>query len=252
MALHCGVQMLKCGMDTVCRNGMACFAKCNNDTSCDFGCEQSAYGNEPMHHFMQCSADNHCLPTHEPDCFPAAKCRRQTCNATNDEAVANLTSLAQLSGEWWTVNGVNQHYDYYPCQHEHVLFNGTNWVNNATYGIDSKKQRLYSVMALSMPAPGVVRHDYTDTALRPNVETWRFVSFPHPEWAFVLWCGDNPVGYYSGGFVLSRQQDITAMPEAARAAMRSDLLNFGLDLDQLRTMDNSQCGVEAKVHEVVV
>jgi hypothetical protein len=241
MMLHCGKEMLTCGTDAVCRGAMMCFATCGSDTSCDFNCEQKAYGNMRLHDFMQCSADHGCLAKLGPDCAPADQCRHGQCNATDAEAVANLTSLEQLKGEWWTLTGVNPHYDYYFCQHEHIAFNGSDWIDRSTYGIDNSSQRLASIMKLSMPAPGVVRHDYTDAALSPNVEDWRFVSFPHPDWAFVLWCGHNPIHHYSGGFVLSRSKDIASMPQDVRAIMKRDVQKFGLDLDELHVQDNSAC-----------
>jgi len=242
MATHCGSSMLRCGMDLTCLKAMLCFAKCGKDNSCDFECEQEAYGNEPLKHFMQCSADHECLAKLEPDCYPAASCRHDTCNATDAEAVQTLVSLEQLHGEWWTVTGVNPHYDYYPCQHEHIFqAEDGQWINNSTYGIKSADQHLSSVMNLTLLAPGVVQHLYTDAALSPNVEVWRFVSMPHPEWAFVLWCGSNPILHYSGGFVLSKHQRFSSMPADVKQAMQADLVNFGLDLDALKVMDNSVC-----------
>merc|ERR1719221_91788 len=196
--------MIRCGLDLACIKGMICFGKCGNDTSCDFECEQEAYANKPLNQFMQCSADHGCLPKTDPECYPAAMCRHGNCNATNEEAVQTLFSLDQFKGEWWTLTGVNPHYDYYPCQHEHV-FQGKDgqWINNSTYGIKSVDQHLHSVMNLTLLAPGVIQHAYTDATLSPNVEVWRVVSMPEPEWAFVLWCGHNPIKYYSGGFLLS-------------------------------------------------
>lgn len=251
MARHCGFSMLRCGTNLTCLKAMLCFAKCGTDNSCDFECEQEAYGNEPLKHFMQCSADNECLAKLEPDCFPAASCRHGSCNATDAEAVQTLTLLEQLQGEWWTVTGVNPHYDYYPCQHEHIFKKDGQWINNSTYGIKSPGQHLASVMNLTLLAPGVVRHFYTDAALSPNIEVWRFVSMPHPDWAFVLWCGSNPILHYSGGFVLSKHRDFHAMPTDVKEAMSADLLNFGLNLDNLKVMDNSVCTMAESRHVAV-
>lgn len=246
MVRHCGFHMLRCGFDWTCIKSMACMARCGDDTSCDFECEQEGYGNGPLDRFLQCSADHDCLPKLGPDCYPAAKCRHDTCNATNAEAVQTLTSLEHFRGEWWTLTGVNPHYDYYPCQHEHVFqAKDGQWINNSTYGIKSAGQHLASVMNLTLLAPGVIQHYYTDAALSPNVEVWRFVSMPHADWAFVLWCGHNPVRYYSGGFLLSRQKDISAMPDDVRASMQSDVEAFGIDLSQLKVMDHSQCTMAA-------
>ena len=33
-----------------------------------------------------------------------------------------------------------------------------------------------------------------------KVEDWKFVAFPDPDWALVIWCGHNPVLQYNGKF----------------------------------------------------
>ena len=33
----------------------------------------------------------------------------------------------------------------------------------------------------------VVHHDYVDAPLAPQSEDWRLVSFPHPDYAFMMW-----------------------------------------------------------------
>ena len=36
----------------------------------------------------------------------------------------------------------------------------------------------------------VVHHDYVDAPLAPQSEDWRLVSFPHPDYAFMMWLVD--------------------------------------------------------------
>ena len=44
---------------------------------------------------------------------------------------------------------------------------------------------IVTVANVSMSAPGVVHHDYTDAPLAPQSEDWRLVSWPHPDYALV-------------------------------------------------------------------
>ena len=47
------------------------------------------------------------------------------------------------------------------------------------------------------------------SSLSDQVEDWRLVSMPHPDYALMLWCGRLPVLDYSGGIVISRQRKIS-------------------------------------------
>ena len=106
--------------------------------------------------------------------------------------------------------------DWYPCQHERfVPSNGHDypnptapWVNNITYcggRNDSCSTSMIDTVAnISLSSPGVVHHLYTDAPLKPQEEFWRVVSWPHPDYLFVVWCGHTPVVPYNGGIVLSR------------------------------------------------
>ena len=41
-----------------------------------------------------------------------------------------------------------------------------------------------------------------------QVEDWRLVSMPSPDYALMLWCGRLPVLDYAGGIVISKHRDI--------------------------------------------
>ena len=61
-------------------------------------------------------------------------------------------------------------------------------------------EMIVTVANVSMPAPGVVHHDYTDAPLAPQSEDWRLVSWPHPDYALVTrenWTGQ--LGFISSG-----------------------------------------------------
>ena len=46
-----------------------------------------------------------------------------------------------------------------------------------------------------------------------QIEDWKFVSIPDPDWALVVWCGSNPVLKYNGAFVVSRQRSLQGIPQ---------------------------------------
>ena len=78
----------------------------------------------------------------------------------------------------------------------------------------------------------MVHHDYVDAPLAPQSEDWRLVSFPHPDYAFMMWsvrhrieafkwpaklkfksrCGRLPVLDYAGGIVISRHRTAKDLP----------------------------------------
>ncbi|CAE8643139.1 unnamed protein product [Polarella glacialis] len=251
MARRCGTGLLACGLLSPfgCLRSLLCFARCGDDTSCDFRCEMEARDDVRLGSFMQCCADHGCLRSYPPDCFPAAECRHGNCNATDDETEASLIDLEQIQGEWWTVNGLNPHYDYYFCQHQRIGRDRGGWVNNVTYGITSHRQQLSNSLQLSMSKPGVLVMTYQETLLKPQVETWRVVSWPHADWMFVLWCGENPVIHYSGGFLLSRHRSIHSLPEGVRRGIDADLKPLGMQLLDLQAQDNEACPASAGTAE---
>ena len=65
-------------------------------------------------------------------------------------------------------------YDWYPCQHERFIRQKSGqWINNVTYcaGKEDKcvSDMIVTIANVSLPSPGVVRHDYTDALLAPQV-----------------------------------------------------------------------------------
>jgi VDE lipocalin domain len=56
----------------------------------------------------------------------------------------------------------------------------------------------------TMAQPGILRHDYLDAPLLPQVEQWYVLSWPHPDWMLYVYCGSTPTGLYGGGSVVTR------------------------------------------------
>ena len=136
----------------------------------------------------------------------------------------------------------------YPCQHgRFVKVDEGYWINNTTYcnGKDSTctSEIIVTIPRLSLTAPGVVRHDYPEgeAPIVPQIEDWKFVAMPDPDWALVIWCGSNPVLKYNGAFVISRHQSLGKLTPEAEAGLREATSNFGLDFDEMCVSNNESC-----------
>ena len=74
-----------------------------------------------------------------------------------------------------------------------------------------------------------------------QVEDWKFVALPDPDWAFVIWCGFNPVLNYAGGFVLSRHKSLSFLTPEIETQLREATAKFGVNYDDLCISDNTHC-----------
>ncbi len=96
-------------------------------------------------------------------------------------------------------------------------------------------------MALS-PSKHIV---YCTLLCPPQVENWRWVSYPHPDWAFVVWCGSNPATDFAGAFVYTRNRSLDALDDLpeVEAELRAAAESFGIDFDEMCVSDNTDCPV---------
>ena len=165
--------------------------------------------------------------------------------------------IEQVSGEWWVLKGQDcgqegwaSGYDWYPCQHERIIPDGNGgWINNVTYcaGSDSTCHSDYIVTTpiATLTSPGVVTMDYPqgEAPVVPQTEDWKIVSYPDPDWAFIIWCGSNPAMDYNGAFVMSRHRSLDALPVDIEAEFRDVASRFGMDYDLMCISDNTNCEV---------
>jgi len=255
LAAHCPLKAVTCVTDLRCLQAVACINTCMLDNlhawdkvaQCAYLCEMThGYENEPLHDLLNCMLANGVLEQYPQD---------GPCLGGDGDAVGHVTSMADIQGDWWVVFGVNcgappypGGYDWYPCQHERFLLqeNGQ-WINNVTYcggGQDTCTTDIIVTIAnVSMPAPGVVHHDYVDAPLAPQSEDWRLVSFPHPDYAFMMWCGRLPVLDYAGGIVISRHRSAEDMPAEVEAEFKAAAAKFGLEWSNLCPSNNKHCPV---------
>ena len=95
-----------------------------------------------------------------------------------------------------------------------------------------------------------------------KVEDWKFVAFPDPDWALVIWCGHNPVlqyngkfftfwkklgkkynifFFFAGAFVVSRNQNLNNLSVEIDQELRIAAEKFGIDYDAMCISDNTSC-----------
>jgi hypothetical protein len=273
MARHALLPMFKCALDAECRKALQCTMaaqKLPASQMCPavYVCQMQAATNEKfldfVRHTMPCLTD---CPTDG------------TCLATDEDAVQNITSLDMIQGDWWVIRGVNcgqgtnypwatknptpgmdfpGAYDWLPCQHERILPSTGHdyphptsaWVNNITYcggrngGLAECTGPVIDTVAnITLTAPGVVYHNYTDAPTSPQSEYWRVVSWPHPDYMLMLWCGKVRETFlvYNGGIALSRKRNEDGMPEYVKEAFRAAAKKHNVLWDEMCPSTNEGC-----------
>jgi len=249
IALHCAWESGLCVLDAVCFQTLQCMMGCSgqpDESQCQFECEMTiGNGNEKFEAMLRCMAENDCFPEVPPDgiCLPVA-----------EDTVQTIESIDQVAGDWWVVRGVNcgqddvwrGGYDWYPCQHERYLtIDDGSWINNTTYSGGTNSEPTTDVIVTiphaTMPSNGLIRLEYDDEPLLPQIERWHIVAFPEENYMMVLWCGTNPALDYNGGFVLSRTRNQDDMKPESEAAFREQATKFGIDYDGMCVTDNTAC-----------
>ena len=64
---------------------------------------------------------------------------------------------------------------------------------------------------------------------------------PDPNWALVIWCGNNPVLTYAGAFVVSRHKSLSMMAPEVESELKAAATKFGLDFDEMCVSENTSC-----------
>jgi len=262
-AVHCAMPAGKCAISGKCREALKCSMDCgtvpvNKIAGCQYLCEMThGYASPEYNEFIKCTVDNKCITPTPKDGH---------CRASDSDAVQSITDMSQIAGDWWVTRGINcgntkngdkedgGGYDWYPCQHERFIqVKGTDgkpfWQNNITYcggsngGLKQCTTTVIDTVAnVSLTSPGVVHHLYTDAPLAPQTEYWRIVSRPHPDWVFVIWCGNTPLLPYNGGIVLSRAaRDDSTIPPDVLVDFKKTATKFGVEWDELCPSSNADC-----------
>jgi hypothetical protein len=185
------------------------------------------------------------------NCIFGKKCVAQypddgKCRVNYDtDGQKNLTTMDTIYGSWWVTKGLNPHYDNFPCQHNRYHFdsaqnasvNNVTWVN--TFEKDPSLIGIVPTVTVDPKQPGVFVHLYPTLN---QTEPWTVISKPHPDFAMMLWCGENPVLKYAGGILLSKSKNYADMPKWVEEIFREAVAKHGLDWDKdLFINDNSKC-----------
>jgi len=249
IGLHCPLQMGRCVLDPTCYATLQCMAGCSgkpDEAQCQFECEMTiGNGNAAFIELLQCMAKHGCLPELPED---------GACLAGEADTVQTITELEMVAGDWWVVRGVNcgqdnvwsGGYDWYPCQHERYLqLEDDTWINNTTYcgGTDStcSTDQIVTIPHATLPSPGLIRLDYDDEPLLPQVEKWHIVSKPQEDFMLVMWCGTNPALDYNGAFLLSRGRTEEGIEADSLAEFQAVAAKHGVDWDSMCISDNTNC-----------
>lgn len=252
IVLHCPLEMGACLLNPGCFATLTCMTDCEDKpdlAQCQFECEMTlGINNEAFKDLLACMVKHGCMAKLPDD---------GTCLAGPDNTVQSITELDQVAGGWWVVRGVNcgqddlwtGAYDWYPCQHgRYIQLEDETWVNNTTYcgGSDSvcTTGQIVTAPHATMPSPGLIRLEYDDAPLLPQIERWHIVAYPDSQFMMVMWCGENPVLNYNGGFVLSRSRTEAGMSPQTEAELRAVAIDLGVDYDSMCVTDNSACPEE--------
>jgi len=248
----------------------------NRAPGCAYLCEMtSGYQSHIFTDLMQCGKDHNCLPTYtnDGDCMATDADALQNVTSLdqlegdwwvikgiNCGQVADGTPFHPGAG-YPPLNPTKGKsfpggYDWYPCQHERfVKSNGhdfpyptTQWVNNITYcggangGLRQCNTIIIDTVAnITLCAPGVVCHNYTDAPLKPQYEHWRIISWPHPDYMFTFWCGQTPLLAYNGGITLSKHRSGKDMPAWVEENFRQTAKRFNVEWEEMCPSDNVDC-----------
>jgi len=248
MFTHCLPQLMACEINSECMKLLQCLALCDDtDAGCAFGCNVggTAFNNPLFRDFLECAIEFECEAPY-PD--------SGVCLAEDSQAIQTM-DWDVIKGDWWTVYGQNcgqegweGSYDWVPCSHARIFeIRDDEWVNKVTFcnGQDSTCEDggLVTVTPnVFWTAPGVLRNDYpsTEAPLTPQIQDWK-ILWAKEEWAFVVWCGYNPMVKYNGAFILSRNPSDGTLPAHLDSEIRSVVAEYGLDVDAMCLTDSTQC-----------
>jgi hypothetical protein len=244
--LYCPFQLAACEFDTECRGLLDCMNDCENqDAECAFTCGMTSDAGKNKHFldFLYCVIENHCTQGYEES---------GVCLATDEETL-QTQDYAMVEGGWWTVygqscgqDGWEGAYDWYPCSHaEFRRLETGDWINNTTYcsGTDSNcDEIIVTVPKVYWSSPGVLRHDYPqeEAPIIPQIEDWKWL-WVNGDWALVIWCGENPMLKYNGGFILSRNRSDGIIPDYIMEMLEPEMAKYGLKLEEMCLTDSTQC-----------
>ena len=247
--VNCSLPSVTCFLDRQCRQATLCNAKCQgkkDEEACNLLCELTyGYNSTKYRNLMQCMSDHGCLPVSPSDGI---------CLANDSYTIKNLTDMAQIKGKWWILRGLNcgqkgwpAGFDYFPCQRDEFVMEHSRWIDHIAYCGGSNNTcatpMVFTVANVSLTSPGVMTHWYTDPPLKPQIEKWRVLSWPHPDWMLYIYCGSTPTGPYAGGSVVNRsvKPPTGIIPEYVEVEFQTIAHQFGFDYNAMCVSNVTNC-----------
>jgi len=231
---QCASETVICLQDTPCREGLLCSMNCGvkyaNDPMklgpCEFGCQLLyTQGDDTFLTLLNCMIETGCLAK-MPD--------NGECRLNNTDGLKNITTMDQIEGDWWVVRGVNNQIDTIPCQMNRIQHKpDDSWVANCTLNdtLVSPPIEVRTTPLVKMDPPGTMTAIY-DVGTH-QIEYWTIISYPHPDWIFMLWCGFNDVIDYAGGIIQTRapNKQYDNIPPWVEQLFREAAAKYGLEYD---------------------
>ncbi|KAJ3323542.1 hypothetical protein HDU76_013615 [Blyttiomyces sp. JEL0837] len=253
MLLHCGLDLIECGIDQTCRNGLQCVSGCSNaanPTVCQVQCF-GAYNSPHLTNINTCLFKNNCVPAPPQD--PNAVC----------PTPRNLTTIQQsgmtindLDGSWWILKGLSPTYDYFSCQ-QMKFTPVTQSLHRYDYyyqpgGVAGTKVSYIACNATTIidtqsntPTIGQFNIDYSIFGGLGH-DHWYILSRPHPDFALIWYCGHSSLGLYTGGVVAARDP-YAQIPEYVQQAFADAIVAANFDTpvkyDDYKAVSNVNCAV---------
>ena len=78
-----------------------------------------------------------------------------------------------------------------------------------------------------------------------QIEYYKFMSRPHPDYALVAWCATGPLVDHNGAFVLARDRSLTGLEDLpeVEAELAAAAAKLGIDWEAMCESDNTDCPV---------
>ncbi len=245
LTFKCGIPLAKCGLEGSCRKTLECVKSCTSDDPderqrCTITCVEST----PSKAFAELSA-----------CMVKKKCvapsSQSTCSLPRNPSVIAPMTLHDLEGPWFVARGLSRAYDCWPCQQ--MTFRGIdNQHSKYDYDYMVVPDRLTRIECNARPAPSATANagrfsiDYEAYGV-PGTDDWHVLSFPHPDYALVYYCGATAMaGQYRGAVMMSRIP-AADMPDDILNTFESALTDAQLEpsvsVAQFCSVDHNDCQI---------
>ncbi|XP_065896289.1 uncharacterized protein [Dysidea avara] len=237
--------MTECEGNKICRDYIACNAKCldqwdeDNTTqkfqvqNCANICQFSLY-DKTIDKYMRCVTEHNCIS------LPLIP---NTCRTSIVKPVKQL-SVKDLDGYWWVVRGYHKVYDCYPCQHTHFqAINDNSWeyapsyvvpLANGSHAVISQKFQMPVA-----PAGQKISFKYYDAGLLHYETWWLLDKAEDGSYVTAYYCGNTMNWNYEGAIVMARNTSIPTN-DYGKISM-SFKTAVGLDLSEFCQDDVMNC-----------